>query len=79
MIPDFDLDAFVAATLAEDLGTGGDITSNAVIPAAPDSASGHPRDFWEEIRLRDRKKLMEQAGPAYQIAEDEYDRLLAES
>lgn len=29
----FDLDAFVAATLAEDLGSGGDITSNAVIPA----------------------------------------------
>jgi nicotinate-nucleotide pyrophosphorylase (carboxylating) len=31
---DFDLDAFVAATLAEDLGSGGDITSAAVIPAA---------------------------------------------
>jgi nicotinate-nucleotide pyrophosphorylase (carboxylating) len=29
----FDLDAFVAATLAEDLGEGGDITSAAVIPA----------------------------------------------
>jgi nicotinate-nucleotide pyrophosphorylase (carboxylating) len=29
----FDLDAFVAATLAEDLGDGGDITSAAVIPA----------------------------------------------
>ncbi len=29
----FDLDAFVAATLAEDLGEGGDITSVAVIPA----------------------------------------------
>ena len=29
----FDLDAFVAATLAEDLGQGGDITSAAVIPA----------------------------------------------
>ncbi|HVI97760.1 MAG TPA: carboxylating nicotinate-nucleotide diphosphorylase [Sphingomonas sp.] len=29
----FDLDAFVAATLAEDLGGGGDITSAAVIPA----------------------------------------------
>jgi nicotinate-nucleotide pyrophosphorylase (carboxylating) len=29
----FDLDAFVAATLAEDLGAGGDITSAAVIPA----------------------------------------------
>jgi nicotinate-nucleotide pyrophosphorylase (carboxylating) len=30
----FDLDAFVAATLAEDLGTGGDITSMATIPPA---------------------------------------------
>jgi nicotinate-nucleotide pyrophosphorylase (carboxylating) len=30
----FDLDAFVAATLAEDLGVGGDITSAATIPAA---------------------------------------------
>ncbi|MCM8730758.1 carboxylating nicotinate-nucleotide diphosphorylase [Hephaestia sp. GCM10023244] len=29
----FDLQAFVAATLAEDLGDGGDITSAAVIPA----------------------------------------------
>jgi nicotinate-nucleotide pyrophosphorylase (carboxylating) len=29
----FELDAFVAATLAEDLGTGGDITSTATIPA----------------------------------------------
>jgi len=34
-LPDFDLDAFIAATLAEDLGSGGDITSVAVIP--PDS------------------------------------------
>ena len=32
-LPDFDLDAFVRATLAEDLGKGGDITSRAVIPA----------------------------------------------
>src|SRR3954468_18584311 len=29
----FDLDPFVTATLAEDLGEGGDITSAAVIPA----------------------------------------------
>ena len=29
----FDLDTFVRATLAEDLGSGGDITSTAVIPA----------------------------------------------
>ncbi|HJO63704.1 MAG TPA: carboxylating nicotinate-nucleotide diphosphorylase [Sphingomonas sanguinis] len=33
MIEGFDLDAFVTATLAEDLGPGGDITSTAVIPA----------------------------------------------
>lgn len=33
MIPDFDLSAFVAATLAEDMGEGGDRTSAAVIPA----------------------------------------------
>lgn len=33
-IADFDCDAFVRATLAEDLGEGGDITSAAVIPAA---------------------------------------------
>ncbi|MBA3880600.1 MAG: nicotinate-nucleotide diphosphorylase (carboxylating) [Sphingobium sp.] len=32
-LPGVDLDAFVAATLAEDLGQGGDITSAAVIPA----------------------------------------------
>ncbi len=32
-LPGFDLDAFVAATLAEDLGAGGDVTSQAVIPA----------------------------------------------
>ena len=32
-LPGFDLDAFVAATLAEDLGAAGDITSAAVIPA----------------------------------------------
>ena len=33
MIADFDLAAFVAATLAEDLGAGGDRTSVAVIPS----------------------------------------------
>ena len=32
-LPDFDLDAFVRSTLAEDLGQGGDITSAATIPA----------------------------------------------
>jgi nicotinate-nucleotide pyrophosphorylase (carboxylating) len=32
-LPDFDLDAFVRATMAEDLGAGGDITSMATIPA----------------------------------------------
>ncbi len=33
MIEGFDLSAFVAATLAEDMGAGGDLTSAAVIPA----------------------------------------------
>jgi len=33
-IADFDLPAFIRATLAEDLGAGGDMTSIAVIPAA---------------------------------------------
>ncbi|KAB7646225.1 carboxylating nicotinate-nucleotide diphosphorylase [Polymorphobacter fuscus] len=33
MIPDFDIAAFVGATLAEDMGAGGDRTSAAVIPA----------------------------------------------
>ena len=33
VIEGFDAAAFVAATLAEDMGTGGDITSAAVIPA----------------------------------------------
>lgn len=32
-LPDFDLDAFVASTLREDLGRGGDVTSHAVIDA----------------------------------------------
>lgn len=32
-LPDFDLDTFVRATLAEDMGSGGDITSAATIPA----------------------------------------------
>lgn len=32
-LPDFDLAAFVRATLAEDMGEGGDITSSATIPA----------------------------------------------
>ncbi|MGI4879430.1 MAG: carboxylating nicotinate-nucleotide diphosphorylase [Janthinobacterium lividum] len=32
-LPNFDLDPFIRATLAEDLGEGGDVTSAAVIPA----------------------------------------------
>jgi nicotinate-nucleotide pyrophosphorylase (carboxylating) len=32
-IPDFDLPGFIASTLGEDLGEGGDVTSAAVIPA----------------------------------------------
>ncbi len=38
-IAGFDIDAFVAATLAEDMGAGGDITSAAVIPADAGFAS----------------------------------------
>ncbi|WP_010546216.1 carboxylating nicotinate-nucleotide diphosphorylase [Sphingomonas elodea] len=33
LLPGFDCDSFVRATLAEDLGPGGDITATAVIPA----------------------------------------------
>jgi nicotinate-nucleotide pyrophosphorylase (carboxylating) len=33
-LPGFDLDSFVRLTLAEDLGPGGDVTSQAVIPEA---------------------------------------------
>lgn len=45
MIEGFDLDAFVRATLAEDLGQSGDVTSAAVIPAdAPLSAVMASRD-----------------------------------
>lgn len=32
ILPDFDADAFVQQVLAEDLGSGGDVTSNATIP-----------------------------------------------
>lgn len=32
-LPGFDLEAFITSTLAEDMGEGGDITSQAVIPA----------------------------------------------
>ena len=32
-LPGFDLDAFVRSTFAEDLGSGGDVTSMATIPA----------------------------------------------
>lgn len=32
-LPGFDLDAFVRSSFAEDLGSGGDVTSTAVIPA----------------------------------------------
>ena len=43
MIPGFDLAAFIAATLAEDMGDAGDITAAAVIPAdAVFSGPNHP-------------------------------------
>ena len=44
-IPDFDLDEFVRRVLAEDLGTGGDVTSSATIsPDARFSASMNCRE-----------------------------------
>ena len=46
-LPDFDLDAFVRATLAEDLGAGGDITSMATIPA--DARFGGTMDSRDSI------------------------------
>ena len=44
-LPGFDLPAFVATTLAEDMGDGGDITSAAVIPA--------DARFWAAMASRD--------------------------
>jgi nicotinate-nucleotide pyrophosphorylase (carboxylating) len=45
-IPNFDLTEFVSRVLAEDLGTGGDVTSNATISAdARFSASMNCREF----------------------------------
>ncbi len=46
-LPDFDIDAFVRATLAEDLGSGGDITSMATIPA--DARFGGTMDSRDRI------------------------------
>jgi nicotinate-nucleotide pyrophosphorylase (carboxylating) len=43
----FDVQGFVAATLAEDLGPGGDVTSNAVIP--PDARFTGVMDSRDEI------------------------------
>jgi nicotinate-nucleotide pyrophosphorylase (carboxylating) len=48
-LPDFDLDAFVRATLAEDLGDGGDITSMATIPA--DARFGGTMDSRDAITV----------------------------
>lgn len=49
MIDDFDLDAFVTATLAEDMGSGGDITSAAVIP--PDARFAGVMDSRDAITV----------------------------
>ncbi|HEX8667393.1 MAG TPA: carboxylating nicotinate-nucleotide diphosphorylase [Allosphingosinicella sp.] len=46
-LPGFDIDGFVRATLAEDLGPGGDITSQAVIP--PDARFRGAMDSRETI------------------------------
>src|SRR3990167_7929839 len=48
-LPDFDLDAFVRATLAEDLGAKGDITSMATIPA--DARFGGAMDSRDAITV----------------------------
>ncbi|MGV3481151.1 MAG: carboxylating nicotinate-nucleotide diphosphorylase [Sphingobium sp.] len=48
-LPGFDLGEFVAATLAEDLGDAGDITSAAVIPA--DAAFGGVMDSREAVTV----------------------------
>lgn len=48
-LPGFDLGAFVAATLAEDLGDAGDITSAAVIPA--DAVFGGVMDSREAVTV----------------------------
>ncbi|MBB5685578.1 carboxylating nicotinate-nucleotide diphosphorylase [Sphingobium boeckii] len=48
-LPDFDLHAFVAATLAEDLGVIGDITSAAVIP--PDAVFEGVMDSREAVTV----------------------------
>lgn len=48
-LPDFDLDTFVRATLAEDLGAGGDITSMATIPA--DARFGGAMDSRDAITV----------------------------
>lgn len=48
-IPDFDLPAFVAATLAEDLGSGRDVTSEAVIP--PDARFAGVMDSRDAIAV----------------------------
>ncbi len=48
-LPDFDLDAFIRATLAEDLGAGGDITSMATIPA--DARFGGAMDSRDAITV----------------------------
>ena len=58
----FDLDAFVAATLAEDLGEAGDITSAAVIPAeARFTGVMDSRERDRRRRPADRRSLLPRA------------------
>lgn len=65
----FDLDAFVAATLAEDLGQGGDVTSAAVIPAeARFEAVMDSRDAITVCGLEIAAAFFRHLDPAAQVA-----------
>ena len=65
----FDLDAFVAATLAEDLGEGGDVTSAAVIPAeARFEAVMDSRDAITVCGLEIAAAFFRHLDPAAQVA-----------
>ena len=65
----FDLDAFVAATLAEDLGEGGDVTSAAVIPAeARFEAVMNSRDAITVCGLEIAAAFFRHLDPAAQVA-----------
>ena len=79
-IDGFDLDAFVRATLAEDLGEGGDITSAAVIPAdARFDGVMDSRDAITVAGLEIAEAFFRKLDPAMQIARlvEDGDRVMA--